>query len=257
MCLIVIAWRVHPDYPLVVLANRDEYHARPTAMANWWSDQPSLLAGRDLDAGGTWLGVTGDGRFAALTNYRDPARLRTGVPSRGHLIPQLLADSAPVQHSLEELARTSAQYNAFSLLISDGTQLAVYESVRGQGRELGPGIYALSNHLLDTPWPKVVLSNSRLADALQRAGRPLDDARLLALLRDRTPAPVEALPQTGISEQRERQFSSAFICAPDYGTRSSSIVTMQTGGHVRFRELSWDATGAPAGEVLYRFVVSG
>src|ERR1700721_2630435 len=155
MCLILIAWRGAAQYPCVVAANRDELPSRPAAAAHWWQSRPPILAGRDLSAGGTWLGMTATGRFAALTNYRDPEQRRPGTPSRGTLVTSILTSGDSIERSLEHLRGVSADYNGFSLLFSDGERLAIYESARGSGRVLGPGIYGLPNRLLAPPWPKV------------------------------------------------------------------------------------------------------
>ena len=160
MCLILVAWRAQADYPLVLAANRDEFHARAAAPAAWWQ-QPEILAGRDLSAGGTWLAVARDGRFAALTNFRDPTPAQRAAPSRGELVPATLSGRLPVEQRLQQLRRTAGNYNAFNLIFSDGERLAVFESVPGAGRVLGPGVYGLSNHLLDTPWPRCVRPNRR------------------------------------------------------------------------------------------------
>src|ERR1700689_5453564 len=183
MCLILVAWRAHADYPLVLAANRDEFHDRAAAPAAWWQ-APQILAGRDLSAGGTWLGVARDGRFAALTNYRDPALAQRTAPSRGEMV--------PVQLSLQQLRRTAGNYNAFNLIFSDGERLAVFESVPGDGRVLGPGVYGLSNHLLDTPWPKLLTAKSALGAALTRLP---DEQPLLELLRDERQADDALLPR--------------------------------------------------------------
>ena len=251
MCLILVAWRAHPDYPLVLAANRDEFHARPSASAAWWPEQPSLLAGRDLSAGGTWLGVTADGRFAALTNYRDPARALPAAPSRGGLVPATLARALPVAQRLRQLRGTAQLYNGFNLIFSDGAQLACFESVPGRHQLLRAGVYGLSNHLLDTPWPKVSNAKSALAAALLQLP---DEAALLALLRDERQAEDAQLPRTGVSLAWERLLSSAFIRADDYGTRCSTIVLMNAGGRVRFLEWSWDRSGNLSGQVSYEFM---
>jgi uncharacterized protein with NRDE domain len=249
MCLILVAWRAHAEYPLLLAANRDEYHARAAAPAAWWPT-PAILAGRDLTAGGSWLGVARDGRFAALTNYRDPAVAQRAAPSRGELVPATLAAKLPAQRRLQQLRDSAANYNGFNLIFSDGEQLAVFESVAGEGRLLGPGVYGLSNHLLDTPWPKVQNAKSALSAAL--AGLP-DQQPLFDLLRDERQADDALLPRTGVSLEWERLLSSAFIRAPGYGTRCSSIVSMDRHGRVRFCEWSWDESGHPAGKVEYSF----
>jgi uncharacterized protein with NRDE domain len=252
MCLILVAWRAHADYPLVLAANRDEFHAREAAPAAWWQD-PKILAGRDLAAGGTWLGVAPDGRFAALTNYRDPALPQRAAPSRGELVPATLGSMLPVERRLQQLRRTAGNYNAFNLIFSDRERLAVFESVPGDGRVLGPGVYGLSNHLLDTPWPKVRNAKSALGAALARLP---DEGPLLELLRDERRADDAQLPRTGVSLDWERLLSSAFIRASGYGTRCSSILLIDRHGGVRFSEWSWDVAGALSGQVEHRFEIA-
>jgi uncharacterized protein with NRDE domain len=250
MCLVLVVWKVHPLYPCVVAANRDEFHARPTAAADWWPDHPQILAGRDIQAGGTWLGLTRTGRFAALTNYRDPEQRRADAPSRGALVTSLLDSGASVAENLDHLQRVGANYNGFNVIFSDGERLGIYESVQGSGRELGPGIYGLSNHLLDTPWPKVRHAKSRLEAALREMP---DTAPLLALLRDDRPAPDDELPRTGVSIEWERLLSSAFVRAGDYGTRCSTIIRIDARGRAYFDEWSWDSAGADSGSVSREF----
>jgi uncharacterized protein with NRDE domain len=250
MCLVLVVWRVHPMYPCLVAANRDELYARPTARAEWWPDHPEILAGRDLEAGGTWLGVTRNGRFAALTNYRDPEQRRAGTPCRGSLVTSILESGASVAEGLTYLRDVGANYNGFNLIFSDGERLGIYESVLGTGRELGPGIYGLSNHLLDTPWPKVQAAKTRLEAAL------LDltgTAPLLDLLRDDRPASDAELPRTGVSLEWERLLSSAFVRAPDYGTRCSTIIRIDARGRAYFDEWSWSSVGADIGRTNLQF----
>ena len=253
MCLILVVWRAHPRYPFVLAANRDEFHARAAAPAAWWTDgEPAILAGRDLEAGGTWLGMQRSGRFAALTNYRDPALIRTGVPSRGELVTEVLRSGESVPAILAHLHDVGGRYNAFNMIFSDGERLGIYESVRDRGRELEAGLYGLSNHLLDTPWPKVRLAKSPLAAALED---PDDDAGFLRLLRDDTPAPDGELPQTGITLEWERMVSSAFVRARDYGTRCSTLVRIGADGQARLDEWSWDPQGLQTGRVTHPFRV--
>jgi uncharacterized protein with NRDE domain len=250
MCLVLVVWRAHPLYPCLVAANRDEFHARPTARAEWWPDHPHILAGRDLEAGGTWLGVTRTGRFAALTNYRDPEQRRAGVRSRGALVADMLESDASVAEGLTHLRAVGGDYNGFNLIFSDGERLGIYESARGAGRELGPGIYGLSNHLLDTPWPKVQNAKSRLEAALLGL---TDTAPLLDLLRDDRPASDAQLPQTGVSLEWERLLSSAFVRTPDYGTRCSTIIRIERQGRAYFDEWSWDSVGSDIGRISLQF----
>jgi uncharacterized protein with NRDE domain len=249
MCLILVAWQAHADYPLVLAANRDEFHARASAPVAWWRE-PNILAGRDLAAGGTWLGVARDGRFAALTNYRDPGMAQRDAPSRGELVPATLASMLPAQLRLQQLRRTGGNYNGFNLIFSDGERLAVFESLAGDGRLLSPGVYGLSNHLLDTPWPKVRNAKCALGAAMTRLP---DQQPLLELLRDERRADDAQLPRTGVSLDWERLLSSAFIRAPGYGTRSSSILLIDRHGGVRFNEWSWDESGALSSQVEHRF----
>ncbi|HEX4023155.1 MAG TPA: NRDE family protein [Steroidobacteraceae bacterium] len=249
MCLILVAWRVHPDYPLVLAANRDEFHTRAAAPAAWW-DEPPMLAGRDLAAGGAWLGVTRGGQFAALTNYREAAAPRPDAPSRGALVPQTLSAPVPASERLQQLRRSSSRYNGFNLLFGDADSLAVYESIPRQGRLLDPGVYGLSNHLLDTPWPKVVGAKAALAAALTHLP---DQQALLQLLRDEVRAQDTQVPRTGLSAEWERLLSSAFIRAPGYGTRCSTILLIDRDGRAHFSEWTWNEAGAPAGQVDYRF----
>jgi len=243
MCLIFLAWQVHPDYPLVVAANRDEFFARPTAAADFWAESPGLLAGRDLEAGGTWMGVTTHGRFAALTNYRDPAQMRSGTPSRGGLVSGFLTGhDAPAEY----LAKTEShgrECNGYNLLLGDGRSLWWASNMGGAARALAPGIYGLSNHLLDTPWPKVGAGKTALAAALDTLP---DEGGLLALLTDDGLHPDHALPQTGVALEWERLLSAAFVKSPSYGTRSSTILTVGQTGWTSFDEQTW-LPGAIAG----------
>lgn len=250
MCLILVAWKVQPHFPCVVAANRDEFFGRPTAEADWWPGEVGILAGRDLQAGGTWLGVTRGGRFAALTNYRDPSIAVADAPSRGKLVTAFLEADWSTGQGLREIARRGKDCNPFNMLCSDGAELGIYESMTGAARVLEPGVYALSNHLLDTPWPKVRQAKSRLAAALDDLPK---SAAMLDLLRDAEPAADEELPRTGVSLAMERMLSSAFIHGESYGTRCSTIMTTDAEGAISFSEWSWDEDGALAGMARYHF----
>lgn len=249
MCLILAAWGVHPHYPLVVAANRDEFFARPTARAEFWP-HADILAGRDLQAGGTWMGVSRGGRFAALTNYRDPARHRGDAASRGQLVADFLAGSGSVASYLDQLARTAGRYNDFNLLVGDGQDLACFSSVTGRSVVLEPGIYGLSNHLLDSPWPKVVAAKSALAAALNALP---EERPFFELLRDDSIHPDGILPRTGVSQEWERLLSSAFVRAGNYGTRSSTLLLVAADGTLSFDERTWLPDGKPGGRARFRF----
>jgi len=253
MCLILVVWRRHPQYPCLIAANRDEFHGRAAEPAHWWHDRPQILAGRDLVAGGTWLGITRTGRFAALTNYRSLQHRRTDVPSRGGLVTDALESLRSSEDQLGGLHRAGPGYNGFNLIFSDGQSLGVYESVPDRGRVLAPGIYGLSNHVLDTPWPKVERAKAGLQALL---GQTADPASVLELLRDDRPAPDEDLPGTGMSLEWERLLSSAFIRGNDYGTRCSTVIRIDQRGQVCFDEWTWDASGSESGLVSIQFEIS-
>ena len=254
MCLILLAWRCHPGYPLVVAANRDELFARPTAPASYWEQAPGLLAGRDLDAGGTWMGMTRRGRFAALTNFREPRQApdhEANPPSRGGLVSDFLAGSARAEDYLAALAPAAKSYNGFNLLCGTVDQGLWHFSNRGgQPRLLEPGIYGLSNHLLDTPWPKVALGKSELARALDALPA---EAPLFDLLRDDRVHEDDSLPRTGVSLEWERTLSAAFVRAPNYGTRSSTVLLQDREGLISFDELSYLPGARAACRNRFRF----
>jgi uncharacterized protein with NRDE domain len=235
MCLIVFSYRQRDDYPLVLAANRDEFYQRPTAALDYWKDRPDILAGRDLQGNGTWLGITRSGRMAAVTNYRDPAVQLNGAPSRGLLVSDFLAGALPAEAYLEKIRRTGDRYNGFNLLLGDESGLWYYSN-RGTGiHELTPGLYGLSNHLLNTDWPKLTKARVALGHLLA-CGGPLDIRGVLHLLQDRIPAPDADLPDTGVGLDWERVLSSVFITGENYGTRSSSVLSMENSGWISFLE---------------------
>jgi uncharacterized protein with NRDE domain len=250
MCLIVFAYRCHPRYRLVVAANRDEFYRRPTAPAAFWPECPQVLAGRDLEQGGTWLGVTRGGRIAALTNYRDPAANRADARSRGALVRDYLGGGVGPAAFAEQAAAAGRDYNGFNLLAGDGESLRYCSNRDGAAYEVPPGVHGLSNHLLDTPWPKVARAKTALAACLEGREETLA-ARLFALLADAVPAADEDLPDTGVGLAWERTLSPIFIASPDYGTRSSTVVLAGYDGRVWFIERTW-----PEGsELVYEFIV--
>ena len=252
MCLILFAWRMHKDYPLVVAANRDEFHARPTERLAFWQDRPAVLAGRDSEAGGTWMGITRSGRFAALTNYRELADRDRAGRSRGLLVSECLTDEAPAEASVTRATAEGEAYRGFNLLAADREALW-WTSNRGAGPlKLAPGLYGLSNHLLETPWPKVVRGKERLGDALACSPSP---QVLLALLADTSMAGEHELPDTGVDRARERMLSAARIVSPAYGTRASTVILMRRDGRCSVTERSYDAAGAATDTLGYEFLL--
>lgn len=247
MCTLLFAWQVDPARPLIVAANRDEFHARPTAAASIWprddkddDDAPEIVAGRDLQAGGTWLGVTREGRFAALTNVREPfVAPPPGARSRGGLVAEFLRGRAAPDEYLAGLAPDA--YAGFNLVVGDRSSLWYLSNRSGPARALGPGVYGVSNAALDTPWPKVRRGRENLA-RLVAAGAASPEA-VLALLADRAPAPDAELPDTGVGLVMERVLSPLCVVSPGYGTRSSTALTIHRDGVVEFRERSHDAPG--------------
>ena len=253
MCLIVLAWRTHPSYRLIVAANRDEYFGRPAAPAGFWDDHAHVLAGRDLEAGGTWLGITLDGRFAALTNYRNPADKKTGAPSRGSLVSDFLTGKmAPLKY-LQGVEQRAASYNGFSLLVGDAVSLCFLSNRGGPIARVEPGIHGLSNHLLDTPWPKIEKAKARFAALLDG---PLDSEAAFGLLDDTERAPGAELPSTGVSLELEERLSAVRILAVGgYGTRCSTVLSLGEGGKIEFHERSYREDGSVGGKVGYRLTV--
>jgi uncharacterized protein with NRDE domain len=248
MCLLLLANEAHPRYRLIAAANRDEFYARPTARLGWWDDRPEVLAGRDLEHRGAWMGVTRGGRFAALTNYREPGERIPGAASRGLLVSEFLAGSGGAIEFCRKLGRSAEAYNGFNLVLGDGERL-VWLSNRGGGPlVLQPGVYGLSNHLLGTPWPKLVGGLDELRAGLELDGDELVD-HALALLADRAIPPDDQLPDTGFGVEWERILGARFIVSPDYGTRSSSVLLLHRDGGGLFVEQTFDR-GDPRGEAV-------
>lgn len=239
MCLIVVGWGVHPDYPLLVAANRDEFYARPTARAGRWSDVPQVIAGRDLEAGGTWLGVTDGGRFAAVTNVREPGAAK-GRHSRGRLTRDFLTGKQDAADYVGRLAMDD--YSGFNLLAGDGEALWYCSNRGAPPVALAPGVYGLSNHLLDSPWPKLLTARQRFADAL--AHLP-DRAPLFAILGDDEIVTDSELPATGVSLEWERRLSAIFVRSENYGTRASTVVLQAANGAMTLEERSFGTLGQP------------
>jgi uncharacterized protein with NRDE domain len=239
MCLILFAIDCHPKYRLVMAANRDEYYNRQTLPADFWPDNPSILAGRDGYQGGTWMGITTSGRLAALTNYRDPSRHNPQAPSRGHLVQRFLESSVSPETYMQGLLDKGDRYNGFNLLTGTPESLYYYSNREKVVRPLDSGYHAVSNSLLDVPWPKVTRGIEGLTACLQEA--ELDYEDLFALMSDKEYAADSDLPQTGVSLEMERMLSSMFIEIPGYGTRSTTILLIDRENQVQF----WERTFFP------------
>lgn len=237
MCLIVVGWRVHADYPLVVAANRDEFHARPSAAAGFWPGEPDILGGRDLEAGGTWLGATRSGHFAAVTNVREPSQ-PSGRRSRGALTAEFLRSaSSPADYAANLVLD---DYAGFNLLLADNDSLLYLSNRDAEPRPLAPGIYGVSNHRLDTPWPKLLKARQHFAAAL---GHLPDPDACFELLADRAIEPDESLPATGVPLPWERLLSAVFVQSADYGTRASSVLLRGKDGSITMFEKSFNSDG--------------
>jgi uncharacterized protein with NRDE domain len=246
MCLIVFSWRVVPGLPLMAAANRDEFYNRPASPAGWWADHPNVFAGRDLQGGGTWLGITRTGRFAALTNVRAPGERRLDVPTRGALVSDFLTGDVTPEQYLQQLAPRAGNYNGFNLLVGDKDALHWYSNKADgdprNGQPLASGIYGLSNALLDTPWPKVTRAKAQFCSLLCQ-GAP--EEAYFEMLTDTTRATDCRLPDTGVGIERERELSSVFINTPVYGTRNSTLVRMTSDGGATLTELLVDPDTIP------------
>jgi uncharacterized protein with NRDE domain len=250
MCLLLIAIKYHPNYKLVVAGNRDEFYHRPTAPAGFWDDAPDLLAGKDLVAGGTWLGVTRQGRIAAITNYRNPAVLKGNAPSRGKITQDFLLSNEGPYDYIQKLALTANTFNGFNLIVGQGDNFYWYSNVAQGLQHLSPGIYALSNHLLDTPWPKVVRARNALHQLLNKPN-PLCAEDILSILMDPSIADDQELPDTGIGIEKERALSAIFIRSPGYGTRASYLLLIDFDNRVTFVERAFGED--PREPITHRF----
>ena len=250
MCLLVIAYKVHPKYQIIIAANRDEYYERPSESLNFWKDNPKILAGRDLKCFGTWLGITRDGRFSAVTNYRDPKAVKEGRPSRGLLVKEYLETDIRPGDYLKEVKKHAMEYNPFSLIVGDREELWYYSNKASDIKKLGSGIYGLSNHLLDTPWPKVKKAKLGIKKIIEEGD--VDVEKIFCLLKDRSIPPDDELPDTGVGYEKERMLSPIFIQSPDYGTRSSSVILMEKN-KVHFFEQNYLVSSSVAEEKRVEF----
>ena len=240
MCLIAFSYNSHPDYPLIFISNRDEFYNRRSASAHFWDDEKYLYGGKDLEEGGTWLGITSTGKLAALTNYRDPSHLKNNAPTRGHLVTDFLYGNLTPNDYLDNLIPEADVYNGFNLLIYENQKMYYFSNYEGIIRQLNPGVYALSNALLDTPWPKVEKLKKNFKAMISLPFQSLD---FLKLLSDQDEAGDMQLPNTGLTYQQEKTLSSIFIRSTGYGTCCSSIVTVNNHNELIFTEKNYPVGG--------------
>jgi uncharacterized protein with NRDE domain len=238
MCLIFLSLQHHPTYKLIVAGNRDEFYHRRTAAADYWNDHPNVLAGRDLEAGGTWLGMTTSGRISMLTNYRDLKSIKSGAPSRGHLVSDFLVGDSEPSTYLQHLEQKGAAYNGFNLIVGTLDELWYYSNYGGPAIRLTGGFYGISNHLLETPWPKVVNGKRAMEQVFRQP--VIDPEEVFRVLYNDERAPDDLLPDTGLTPERESALSSMFIKTDNYGSRCSTLLLVDRVNNVLFAERTFD-----------------
>lgn len=238
MCLIFISVEDHPRYKLIVAANRDEFYQRKTAAADYWQDHPEILGGRDLEAKGTWMAINKNGRIAMVTNYRDIRNIKPTAPSRGALVTDYLLEAGSPENYLNQLAVKDETYNGYNLIAGNPEELWYHSNYKKGVYKLSPGLHGLSNHLLDTPWPKVERGLDKMKKIL--AGENISCSQLFEVLFDDAVAADDKLPDTGVGLDRERVLSSMFIKSPGYGTRCSTVVLIDKSNNVQFSERVYD-----------------
>ncbi|MFT4993184.1 MAG: hypothetical protein ACI965_000202 [Paraglaciecola sp.] len=276
MCILFVAVNQHQDYPLIIAANRDEFFARPTTASHFWQDSPEpmakdpepmaknpeptvnnppLLAGKDEQAGGTWMGITRAGRLAALTNIRDPKKIKKDAITRGALVSQYLQGDAQQAAYLAQLQRTETHYNGYNLLFGPWHSLQVYNNHLDQSEQLSSGVYGLSNASLNSPWPKINKGTMQLAEYCHD-GHSIQPEKLFALLKDKHQAEDHNLPKTGVPIEWERQLSSIFIQGEDYGTRSSTVLLIDKNQQITWQERTFNQQAVCVGQKNYNFGIN-
>ena len=238
MCLILFAYKMHPQYKLVIAANRDEFYARPTQPAHYWDDHPEILAGRDMQAGGTWMGINTRGEISMLTNYRDPFNIKSEAPSRGHLVSDFLKNEEGASEYLSKISSKGHLYNGFNMICGDINRLFYYGNYNEGIHEITNGFHGLSNALLNTSWPKVDKGLKKLKELLSNEIVSAED--LFQTLYDDVKAPAHLLPDTGIGEERESVLSSMFIKSPGYGSRCSTVLLADHNNKITYVERTYD-----------------
>ncbi len=254
MCLIFLSYKQHKEYPLIILANRDEFYKRPTLAADYWKENPNILAGKDLEGGGTWMGVTKNGYLAMLTNYRDIANIKPNAPTRGKLVSDYLQGEFNPKEYLKALSKTGSSYNGYSLIAGNFNDPWYYSNYGNKIAQLGTGLYGLSNALLDSKWPKVETGKAELAPLLSKT--TLDKEALFNVMTNQQKAEKNNLPNTGLSIEKERAISPRFINTEDYGTRCTTLITVSKEGIVDFTERQYSNGIATREENHYSFRVN-
>lgn len=252
MCLILFANEASSRYQLVLAANRDEFYSRPTAPAAFWEEAPDILAGRDLEGGGSWMGVTRSGKIAAVTNFRGAGKVREDAPSRGNLVNDFLMSGESPDVFTDRLRTRARNYNGFNLLLGSAQSLWWYSNQYDEPHRIIPGIHGLSNHLLDTPWAKVERGKRALEDLLV-GEKEITPEQIFPILEDHTPAADDELPDTGVGLELERVLSAAFIRTQYYGTRSSTVLLVERTGNLTFVERSFSPRDEIQNETRYEF----
>lgn len=253
MCLIFLSINNHPTYKLIIAANRDEFYSRKTAPADFWKDQPQVLGGRDLEAQGTWMAMTKSGKISMVTNYRDPKNIDPKAPSRGQLVTDYLLGDKNPEYYLKDVEQSTKKYNGFNLITGNANELYYYSNHKVGVEKIRSGFYGLSNHLLDTPWPKVQRGKERLKSIFDRSTiRPTE---LFQFLYDDQRAPDYQLPNTGIGLERERALSSMFIKTAGYGTRCSTVILIDHQDNVEFTERVYDLSSFQFTDRSYQFKI--
>ncbi len=236
MCLLLISYLSHPEYKLIIAANRDEFFKRPATPVHFWDKHPNLLAGKDIEAGGTWLGLTTAGKFSAITNYRDIRNLKQNSPTRGKLVTDFLLNNRSISEFAKELNENADLYNGYNLIFGNLSGLNYFSNQTKTLYELKPGIYGLSNHLLDTPWYKVEKSKKLFSKILTNKDLLAED--FFEILSDKSYSPDDLLPDTGLEKRVEREISAIFVSTLEYGTRSSTVILVNHQNQVTFKEKS-------------------
>jgi len=261
MCLIFISLDQNPNYKLIVAANRDEFYARKTVAADFWEDHSQIIGGRDLEAKkpdgtcGTWMAMNKNGRIAMVTNYRDLKNLKTQAPSRGHLVTDFLLTNEHPDKYLKSIAPNASLYNGFNLIVGNGEELFYLSNYREGILKIENGFHGLSNHLLDTPWPKVANGKEKMKPLFEQP--KIDPEKILNALHDEQQAPDDQLPDTGVGLERERMLSSMFIKIPNYGSRCSTVVTIDRNNKVEFTERVYDLKTFEFMQKSFAFDVEG